>query len=594
MTANEVYKDDHENFVTAHTPLLGEFPDTGERASLWPAPRPRCYVLVLVLGIVFATELASSVSKAPLIRVFESIICREYYERANPKLLFENRNIDEQQCKNAAVQQELALLRGWRDFYDYLPGLFLAIPFGMVADRYGRKWLSLLNVLSAWLRVVWIYFVCAFPHMLPIRMVWAQSILGILGGGPSVASALLMVIMTDVTPEEKRANVFFYAHAALCATEFFGPPIGSVLMDRNPWIALLVAFALLTITIPLALALPETFHKLQDRRGSLQGHSQRPSSSEKALGTSFTLKLRSILPSLGFLVADYRIGLILFASISIIFGQACINLGAQYTSRRYGWTISQAAYLSSVKAAIMLIALLGLFPLASNYLLSRKSFTTFKKDVLLLRISFTIVTLGLFIEGAASTIAVFIVGCCITTIGMGASALIRSLLSSLVGQDEIGRLFAVISLIWTSAMLIASPTVATLFSEGLQGGGTWSGLPFLFTGLLFTVATTALWMSRLGGPTTAQHEAHMREEEEEEELERENARYLQPVSWNSRTPGLRTSTHLSPRSTGRMGRSPSLVVDPCRRPSKAPSLTTPLGTPLFSPGLRIVDAHGAF
>ena len=105
-----------------------------------------------------------------------------------------------------------------------LAGLFLAIPFGILADKYGRKWLSVVNVTSIWARAVSIFIVCeftrlthrprctnssltfegAFPQVLPLRLVWLQSALAVFGGGSIVASALFLVIATDVTPKSQR------------------------------------------------------------------------------------------------------------------------------------------------------------------------------------------------------------------------------------------------------------------------------------------------------------------------------------------------------------------------------------------------------
>ena len=563
-----------EELATLHTPLLEDFGRIHQDAGRSPAPSCQSYVLGLVLGIVFVTDLANSVSKAPLTRVFESIICQAHYEGPNAGFIGRNGNVDEQHCKISAVQQELALLRGWLDFFDYLPGLFLAIPFGMLADQYGRKWLNVLNVASLWLRMGWIYFVCAFPRLIPLRLIWAQSILGVFGGGPVVASALSMVIMTDVTPESKRATVFFYAHAALCATEFFGPPVGSILMGKSPWIALALALSLLTLAIPLAVTLPETISNIRDSKRASLAECRPRSSVGQHLDEKSTSKVLNHLPALGFLVGDYRIGFILFISIGFIFGQACANLMLQYTSRRYDWALSEAAYLSSVKAAVMFVTLLGLLPLASIYLLRRRSFTTLKKDVLLLRVSSILVTFGFLIEGIAPSTPFFIVGYCVATMGMGATALIRSLLASLVKKDEVGRLFAVMSLVWTAAMLVASPVVASLMGEGLKRGGMWAGLPFVITGVIFAVATAATWMISQKDPMAAEPEARL---EDEAQLKREKDSHIQQISW---TP---------PRTS--FSRPPDLILK-SSKPPNTDMLTSPAYSqiPLFSPGLHVAQS----
>ena len=116
---------DEEEYTTAHTPLLRSFPRDVEDELDEPTSRTQrstYYVLGLVLTIVFAADLAGSISKAPLIRVYESIICNAHYKIVDPGLI-RNGQVEERYCKVAPVQEELALLRGWHDFFDYLPGM---------------------------------------------------------------------------------------------------------------------------------------------------------------------------------------------------------------------------------------------------------------------------------------------------------------------------------------------------------------------------------------------------------------------------------------------------------------------------------------
>lgn len=117
--------DEEDEYTTAHTPLLRSFPRDVEDGPDEPTSRTQrsaYYVLGIVLTIVFAADLAGSISKVPLIRVYESIICNAHYKIANPGLI-KNGQVEERYCKIAPVQEELALLRGWHDFFDYLPGV---------------------------------------------------------------------------------------------------------------------------------------------------------------------------------------------------------------------------------------------------------------------------------------------------------------------------------------------------------------------------------------------------------------------------------------------------------------------------------------
>ena len=43
--------------------------------------------------------------------------------------------------------------------------LFLAIPYGYLADKHGRKWLMVLNSASITLRFLWMYIVCKFVEL---------------------------------------------------------------------------------------------------------------------------------------------------------------------------------------------------------------------------------------------------------------------------------------------------------------------------------------------------------------------------------------------------------------------------------------------
>ena len=63
----------------------------------------------------------STLTPKPFV-VYESIICSKYYGVSDPSLLGSNGYVEERYCKVAPIQEELAFLRGWQDFFDYLPG----------------------------------------------------------------------------------------------------------------------------------------------------------------------------------------------------------------------------------------------------------------------------------------------------------------------------------------------------------------------------------------------------------------------------------------------------------------------------------------
>ena len=149
-------------------------------------------------------------------------------------------------------------------------------------------------------------------------------------------------------------------------------------------------------------------------------------------------------------------------------------------------------------------------------------------------------------------------------------------------------------------MLVASPVVATLFSEGLKHGGMWTGLPFLFAGLLFVMATGAMWVTDFNGPTIAEQEDKLRAQKEmqweQEDLEEEKQGLRRSPS--PRTPPFRLKFEHSPNSKPSISKHvpTPLVLAEREQRAKIVKLRMPsyLETPLFSPGLQIMESRGGF
>ena len=167
------------------------------------AHRFRMKVTILMFLIIIAVDLPSVMHHASQIRIFESIICHQYYRKHDPTQFTIDGIIPEALCKIESVQAEMSSLRGWGSFWGHLPGLFLAIPFGMLADKYGRKWIFVMNIVAMQGKATWQYVVCAYPDVFPLRMIWLDSLFGIFGGGSMVATALIFTCMSDVTPSSQ-------------------------------------------------------------------------------------------------------------------------------------------------------------------------------------------------------------------------------------------------------------------------------------------------------------------------------------------------------------------------------------------------------
>jgi hypothetical protein len=159
--------------------------------------RPR--VIILSLALIFFIELAIGMAIPPINAVMESIICRqmhpEVFAPPPPPPTLRNPNpgqipptppsnltsevvmvvggkirhfagglilADDPACKGADVQGYLAMLRGWANTFESIPGIVGAVPYGILSDRWGRRPVMGLAVLGIVLSMVFNYGVCKF------------------------------------------------------------------------------------------------------------------------------------------------------------------------------------------------------------------------------------------------------------------------------------------------------------------------------------------------------------------------------------------------------------------------------------------------
>lgn len=296
-----------------------------------------------------------------------------------------------------------------------------------------------------------------------------------------------------------------------------GQPLGSVLMAHDPWIPLKIGLIVNVLGFLIVLALPETLkgrkpndsslldallHHVNFAEMSLTGFDpstsysssiQRPNKWSRA-GAFLATFLRDS----RFLVQDWRILLILSTVAASTFSEVSGMLHLPYVSKRYTWPLSQAAYLTSFRAGISIIALLIALPAASSWLRRRKAYTAFGTNLLLARASFALATAGLLLMGFAPSIGPFLAGLFIFTLSAGLDALLQSMLSSLVPPTTIARLFTATSIVQTVAMLAAAPLLTGLYRWGLQkAGNAWIGSPFVCCGVISGGAMAMIWLLQI-------------------------------------------------------------------------------------------------
>lgn len=125
-------------------------------------PQKKPWVLFCVLGLLLIAivDVGAFLAEPPRTRIFEANICLSYYRQHDPSVIGTDGTIPEKDCKIDAVQQKMAMIFGWQDTFDALPGILLAVPFGTLADRIGRKWIFTAALMGLQLNSAWVLVVC--------------------------------------------------------------------------------------------------------------------------------------------------------------------------------------------------------------------------------------------------------------------------------------------------------------------------------------------------------------------------------------------------------------------------------------------------
>jgi hypothetical protein len=316
---------------------------------------------------------------------------------------------------------------------------------------------------------------------LPLQLTWLSSAFFIIGGGPLVAIAIGLTMLTDIVPPEKRTTVFLYLTASVLVAEMIAPIMAARLMEKGDWLPLLLALVIQQIGICIAFFFPETLH-LRDLPEPKDGEDQSIELQPK--GGHFTLEaqLRNFKVAYTFLKSDKMLGLVVFSFMANRLGRQAITLLVRYASKRYGWEIKKAAYLLSFRAATNLVAVAVFLPLLNWFLLKYLRLPSHWADLWLARGSIVLTTISFAIMGVAAYPALLVFGLLIYNLGTGYNAAMRSVAVHVVGgqaSPDVGKLMSTIAIVESIGAMIAGPVLSIMFQWGMDLGSAWLGLPFL-------------------------------------------------------------------------------------------------------------------
>jgi MFS family permease len=285
--------------------------------------------------------------------------------------------------------------------------------------------------------------------------------------------------------------------------EIIAPSVASLLMARSPWIPLIIGISAFILGPALVVFVPETLH-LRPRESESTTLTPDAASEQSIstineddkpsfFGTITSQAINGLKDVYGSLSVLHSLPILLLLVVFLIspFQQQSVGLSVRYISNRFHWKLRQTGFLLSMRALINFVLLLALLPGLSHYLIKHLHFSSMEKDIVLARSSVLVLIVGALMISISPTVIWTIIGIGVFTLGTGTVALTRSLVTSLVDQEHVGRLYAAIGLVEICGALTAGPTLAGLYTLGLQLQ--FPGLPYLACALVCFFGAIGIW-----------------------------------------------------------------------------------------------------
>ncbi|PYH87449.1 MFS general substrate transporter [Aspergillus ellipticus CBS 707.79] len=354
-------------------------------------------------------------------------------------------------------------------------GILLSVPFGVLADHWGRKPVLLLGVLGVLLGETWVRVLCLFPTVFPLRLVWLSGMWRLIGGGDIGLSSTALVMVADRFPEDEIAVVL---------SEVLATPISAYLMTRDAWRPFMRGFGIILLGSLSAFLMPET---LADAKSKISSTAAAPSEEEETQPH----------PAGKFIVSSPAVAVCLLGLFISSINRSSTSLLIQYTSKRFHWSIANSSLLISLRGTITLANFLLLMP-ALSVLLTRYSHLHGKlKDLRVAQASSVISALGLFVIATAASQAVLLLGIVLLSLGAAFNVSCRSFVTSLVRPDRVGTLYSSAASIQALGTMVSGPLFAYAFRWGLHLGPAWLGLPFLLASAVYLLGSVLLMRLRV-------------------------------------------------------------------------------------------------
>ncbi|OWT43035.1 MFS transporter [Pochonia chlamydosporia 170] len=445
-------------------------------------------VVSMCVLFLFIVEVSTFIMQPPLQQVMEDRICGEIFPDHELGIVSET----DSRCKDNRVQKELAMLRSWEVSAEMFVPFFVQIPYGIIADKYGRRPVLFLALFGAVIQTAWVLLVLGMPKTFSVWSMLYGNIAFLIGGGGQMAGAMVWTLLADAIPVARRTSVFYLLYAMILILAVVVNPVAALLLKIDPWIAIWLGFGILiaglfaSLLVPETLALRQKADSKRPRGASFDGATNVNIAPRKTWIQHAVFTMKNDMGHIWrFIFASRSVMILIFAyaiNFPIRLNQT-FNL-LQYMTKRFNWEWSTATYVSTVSNITAAVVLLVLLPAGSWILVKKRGLDPLNRDLMLMRASLIFVIAGNFLTAFAPTVWLFIISLIVTSLGTGFTTLCRALLNAVVEPHTVATLNTTVSMMETIMGLVSSPVLGWLLSKGLELGGVWMGLPYLVCAIL--------------------------------------------------------------------------------------------------------------
>ncbi|OHE99738.1 Sir2 family protein [Colletotrichum orchidophilum] len=475
---------DIEGRPEEETPLLShDLPST-----VAPSKSYQLRVIVLAVTFILIVEVGAWLQVPPAYQLMEKIICHQRY----PDHIISSE--DDDICKGPDVQGDLAMIRGWQNSFDCVPPLLTAIPYGVVADKYGRRPVLSLAMLGITLELLWMLLPLLWPDVLPLWTMWFGAAFQFIGGGAGMIQAMTWTMISDVVPVSNLIG------AIALVGELVVAPLSAYLLSKNPWLPLTVGMALLIIGTFLPPFIPET---LDLRRAADQEVEQTLQRSEEDARDKRTLREQIVFAvknDMGhvynFLIRSKSvIYLVAGFNLTVIVKFVKVDIMSQYVHNLLGWSWAKATLLGTVSTVTNIVMLLVVLPALSWLITKRTGVHPLVRDLWLTRMSGILLAIGCFMVAIAFAPWFLITALVVFSMGTVYTNICRAILNAVVEPHTIGTLNTAIAWVEQVSLLVSAPVISALLKAGNSAGGLWLGLPYMAATLMAIGGTAIAFIS---------------------------------------------------------------------------------------------------